>query len=77
MAKVFLNHIVLAKEHLTPTCVEVKSLDSSYFERILHLYEIKPQSRSFLRFESLIGELRGALTQRSCPLLQMQPGLPD
>ena len=68
---------LLTKEHLTPTCVEVKSLNSNYFERLPHLYEIKPQSRSFPSFESLMGELRGALTQASCPLLQMQPGLPD
>ena len=26
MAKTFFNHIVLAKEHLTPTCVEVSPL---------------------------------------------------
>ena len=33
---------LLTKEHLTPTCVEVKSLNSNRFERLPHLYEIEP-----------------------------------
>ena len=73
----FFNYILLAKEQLTPACVEVKSLNSSYFERILHLYETEPQSRSLLDFESLLGNLRRVLTKTSCPLLQTQAGLPD
>ena len=36
----FFNYILLAKEQLTPACVEVKSLNSSYFERKLHLFTI-------------------------------------
>ena len=34
----FFNYILLAKEQLTPACVEVKSLNSSCFERKLHLF---------------------------------------